>query len=97
MTVDQTGKDVQGLLQAIKRMREHWLPIVAIAGALFWARDHATALLKMPDDLARQTIAVERLTTRVVGLESSAGGGGGDPGPGGDGACSTPSGTDRTG
>ncbi len=39
MTAEPSGKGAAGALQALKRLREHWLLIVALVSALFWARD----------------------------------------------------------
>ncbi|GMG84761.1 hypothetical protein LNKW23_39770 [Paralimibaculum aggregatum] len=92
MTIDCQGKGIGATLQALKKLREHWVLIAALVSALFWARDLVVLHARLPEEVSRQGAAVAALGTRVTGIELALGlaapgglppmGGGGLSGPG---------------
>lgn len=61
---------VAGLLAALKRLREHWVLVVALASALFWARDLVETHAALPGEVARQLETVESLAVRTAWIET---------------------------
>lgn len=70
MTADHSGTGAVGVLTALRRLREHWVLIVALASALFWARDMAAIYGRLPAEMARHAQAVSDLADRIAGLEA---------------------------
>lgn len=69
MTAEPSGRGAAGALSAFRRLREQWILIVALASALFWARDLVEAYVRLPADVARQGEAISVLAARVAGVE----------------------------
>jgi hypothetical protein len=81
MTTDPSGKGSPGVLSALRKLREQWVLIVALASALFWARDLMEEYARLPREVSRQGEAVKALSARVAGIETRLGVPEGGPAP----------------
>jgi len=59
-----------GVFARLKRIREQWLVVVALASALFWARDWVEVYAGLPARLDRQEVGLQSVSVRTGWLEA---------------------------
>ncbi|MEM9148809.1 MAG: hypothetical protein AAGC57_21920 [Pseudomonadota bacterium] len=69
MKAEDLGKGLQGTLDVLRRLKEHWVLVFALVSALFWARDLTEVYVALPGETARQAAAVSGLEGRIARLE----------------------------
>lgn len=76
MTADNAGKAAaQGIWATLRMLKEQWVVIVFVTGALFWARDTWEELSKLPATVAAQVAETADLLRRVERVEARLGDG----------------------
>lgn len=72
MTADDAGKVAfDGVWVTLKRIKEQWLLLVFMAGALFWARDTIDQYLPLPGLVGGLAARVEAINASVARLEQA--------------------------
>ena len=71
MTAELAGKAaVEGFWVTLRKLREQWLLLVFLAGALLWARDTYDEFVKLPSLVRQQRSGLATLEATVTRLEA---------------------------
>lgn len=71
MTAELAGRAaVEGVFATVRRLKEQWVTLVFLAGALFWARDTYDEFAKLPMLVRQQMEGLGALKTTVTRLEA---------------------------
>lgn len=71
MTAEKNASVMQGVLGALRTLRDQWLLLAFMAGALFWLRDTYDEFAPLPATVAAQTVKLAALTQGVARLEQT--------------------------
>ena len=71
MTADTWASWLGGMLEALRRLREQWLLVVALLSALLWVYDTLQRHAHLPVEVEANAAAVSRLESRVATLETA--------------------------
>jgi len=70
MTVEDAGKTAaEGVWVTLKTLKEQWVLVMFVAGALIWARDTYEQFSRLPLQIGEQATRLEKIVGRVSALE----------------------------